>query len=292
MDIGDFDDDFFETKPVKKIQDVTEIIRAYKPKIVTSERFLNEKPCDIDDLANWFKTNGDYHYFKSNFDQALENYQQSLETSSKSNSLNNTIFQRELRESICRSFSNLKNFTKALEIASELQETSTNFEQYSTSLNVHLGLLDNLSGENLNQKNNEDKIKILCKILILYPLYVSIWMKLYDCLITRASEHKFKIYSLICLQIIKEINKHGNKSRSEIFAEQKLKRQAWFNEAINMLDSAIVEKYFSNSEMNEINQKLETIDKMEDNEKLNQARALENILINLAYNRQFLFKLN
>lgn len=32
------------------------------------------------------------------------------------------------------------------------QETSTNFEQYSTSLNVHLSLLENISEENLNQK--------------------------------------------------------------------------------------------------------------------------------------------
>lgn len=37
MDFGDFDDDFFETKPAKRTQDVIEIIQNYKPKIVTSK---------------------------------------------------------------------------------------------------------------------------------------------------------------------------------------------------------------------------------------------------------------
>lgn len=54
-------------------------------------------------------------------------------------------------------------------------------------------------------------------------------MKLYDYFISKVSENKFKLYSLICLQVIKEINKHGNRSRSEIFAKQKLRRQAWVN---------------------------------------------------------------
>lgn len=37
MEIADFDDDFFETKPVKKKQDIVEIVNNYKPKIVVSE---------------------------------------------------------------------------------------------------------------------------------------------------------------------------------------------------------------------------------------------------------------
>lgn len=52
-------------------------------------------------------------------------------------------------------------------------------------------------------------------------------MKLFDCLVSRVSESKFKLYSLVCLKIIEEINKHGNKYRSQIFTNQKLKRQAW-----------------------------------------------------------------
>lgn len=37
MELGDFDDDFFESKPKKKTEDLSEIIKTYKPKIVTAE---------------------------------------------------------------------------------------------------------------------------------------------------------------------------------------------------------------------------------------------------------------
>lgn len=116
-----------------------------------------------------------------------------------------------------------------------------------------------------------DKLKTICKILILHPLYVNMWMKLFDCLVSRVSENKFKLFCLICLEIIEEINKHGNKYRSEIFNEQKSKRQAWvhikkrfilnglffncfykFNEANKMLNSLKAEKYILNTKINVI----------------------------------------
>ncbi|CAF0833579.1 unnamed protein product [Brachionus calyciflorus] len=279
MELGDFDDDFFECKPKRKTQDLTEIIQNYKPKIVTSEKFIDERPIEIDDLANWHKMKADYYYFTKNYENALEFYRESLDTSIQSSSLNNTIFQRELRESIARSLFRLGHTQEALELINQLHESSSNFEQYSTCLNVHLSFFESLNTENL-QMYTDEQITILCKLLILHPWYVNLWMKLHDLLQLNShneNNSNYKMFSVICLQLIREINKHGNSSnRSEIFAKQKLKQQTWFNEAIKMLDSNTLEKYFQDPELNDlISLKLETNDKLEDNEKLNQAKCLD-----------------
>ena len=63
----------------------------------------------------------------------------------------------------------------------------------------------------------------------MHPWYVSLWMKLYDALKVKSNNNDqgSQLFSIICLLVIKEINKHGNSNRSEILAKQKLKQQTW-----------------------------------------------------------------
>lgn len=66
----------------------------------------------------------------------------------------------------------------------------------------------------------------------MHPWYVNLWMKLYDVLKLKSNNNdqgsQLKLFSIICLLVIKEINKHGNMyNRSEILAKQKLKQQTW-----------------------------------------------------------------
>lgn len=45
---------------------------------VLIKKFIDERPVEIDDLANWYKMKGDYNYFNRKFEKSLEFYEESL----------------------------------------------------------------------------------------------------------------------------------------------------------------------------------------------------------------------
>lgn len=56
----------------------------------------------MEELINNKKLKADLYYLNKNYNNALELYQSSLELTLKSATLNETLFQRELHESIAR----------------------------------------------------------------------------------------------------------------------------------------------------------------------------------------------
>ncbi len=75
---------------------------------------------DFDDAINLQKYTGDYYYYACNYSKAIDIYKTCLDLTSKSSTLNSTLFHRELEESLAICYSNLGNHEDALKLCSKL----------------------------------------------------------------------------------------------------------------------------------------------------------------------------
>lgn len=93
---------------------------------------------------------------------------------------------------------------------------------------------------------------------------------------TRATKEQLIDQYLVCFVIANELIRHGYQFRSEIVMKQKQKQKLWLSDAELNLKKSInidnMEKILSENLQNIISENLEKADKLEDNEKLMQAK--------------------
>lgn len=287
-----FDDDSSSRKKKPSQFDMKEVIRSYKPKQSFPKKILeeaNDNELELEELANLFKVKGDYFYFSKSYENALQSFQTSLGISTRSKSLNNTIFQRELNESMTRALLALNRIEEALDTVLKLEESSQNFEQYSSSLNVNL-----LIYEKLDDTHLDVYLTKICQLVNLHPLFINLWIRLGDVMFKK-TESKSKIknvekddkdmkYLIECFFIVEELAKHGYSFRSQVVQNQKQNQKNWLNEMQAKINKTLSstgslstidtfrDKYLKRSPPIEIT--LELCDKQEDIQKFHQSKLL------------------
>lgn len=161
-----FEDDVFDLPRVRNLQAET----SYSAKICESEWFITTTADDPEEKIMLQKYQGDYHYMKTDFRRALEDYGRCVNLAPKSA----TSVQRDCMEGMSRCCMNLGRYDEALKHAETLEALSTNCD--------HRVAVWMLSSEIHNRTRNAiEESAALCRCLHVRPWTSDLWYKLSKC---------------------------------------------------------------------------------------------------------------
>lgn len=286
---GGFDDDLFDNNSKKLEENLAEQIETYQAKNVDHEVFLDEKinSEETENSVHLLKIQGDYYYFKKDYEKSLQLYKQSLDLANKSRNSaakpyhdKKLIRDKEVSESMTRCLTRLNRFDEALEIAENilnLESTSLCFDALSTSLNLKMDTIT-LYRTYLETKSDMNiinaELNTIEQLITLHPLFCHLWIKLGNSIYSKLCAQKFtsidsKRDYLACYLITSQLHERFFAFRGEIVQKQKQLQKDWLIESesnlkkmninLSKLDSGVLNIVIS--------EKLDRADKFDDLER-------------------------